>query len=254
MAQTKKEQEQQPQAPPPPPPPPIKRVVVAVLPGKEELVASTPNQRNWRGILIALLVIVAVLGLIVFSIVLLSPPEEGPRVKGRKFTLDDVLGPHYRARRFNGTWVSVGSTSSVSLQNGDKARKEFLFVGICEMFICYSSATRIQKRVRKEPPCKQSILRWYRHRWIGRVGEDDVALFTWPPRSPYLTPCDFFLLGYIKDRVSVTPLPRTLVELRERIDAAVMTIDRMMLQNVLNELDYGLDMCRVTRGAHIDHL
>jgi hypothetical protein len=72
----------------------------------QELVASTPNQRNWRGILIALLVIVAVLGLIVFSIVLLSPPEEGPRVKGRKFTLDDVLGPHYRARRFNGTWVS----------------------------------------------------------------------------------------------------------------------------------------------------
>lgn len=72
----------------------------------QELVASTPNQRNWRGILIALLVIVAVLGLIVFSIVLLSPPEEGPRVKGRKFTLEDVLGPHYRARRFNGTWVS----------------------------------------------------------------------------------------------------------------------------------------------------
>jgi hypothetical protein len=35
MAQTKKEQEQQAQAPPPQPPPPIKRVVVAVLPGKE---------------------------------------------------------------------------------------------------------------------------------------------------------------------------------------------------------------------------
>lgn len=79
----------------------------------QELVASTPNQRNWRGILIALLVIVAVLGLIVFSIVLLSPPEEGPRVKGRKFTLDDVLGPHYRARRFNGTWVSGKYTFSL---------------------------------------------------------------------------------------------------------------------------------------------
>jgi hypothetical protein len=35
MAQANKEQEQQAQAPPPPPPPPIKRVVVAVLPGKE---------------------------------------------------------------------------------------------------------------------------------------------------------------------------------------------------------------------------
>ncbi|PNF20161.1 hypothetical protein B7P43_G00613 [Cryptotermes secundus] len=93
-----------------------------------------------------------------------------------------------------------------------------------------------------------------RHRWIGRVGEDDAALFAWPPRSPDLTPCDFFLWGYIKDRVYVPPLPRTLVELRERIDAAVMTIDRMMLQNVWNELDYRLDVCRVTQGAHIEHL
>ncbi|PNF28323.1 hypothetical protein B7P43_G03472, partial [Cryptotermes secundus] len=80
-----------------------------------------------------------------------------------------------------------------------------------------------------------------RHRWIGRVGEADVALFAWPPRSPDLTPCDFYLWGYIKDRLYITPLARTLVELRERIDAAVMTIDRMMLQNVWNELDCGLD-------------
>ncbi|PNF22978.1 hypothetical protein B7P43_G11389 [Cryptotermes secundus] len=80
------------------------------------------------------------------------------------------------------------------------------------------------------------------------------ALFTWPTRSPDLTPCDFFLWGYIKDRVYVPPLPRTLVELRERIDAAMMTTDRMMLQNVWNELYYRLDVCRVTQGAHIEHL
>ncbi|XP_063230556.1 inactive dipeptidyl peptidase 10-like [Bacillus rossius redtenbacheri] len=72
----------------------------------QELVSSGPKQMNWRGILIALLVIVAVLGLIVFSIVLLSPPDEGPRVRGRKFSLDDVLGPLFRAPSFNGTWVS----------------------------------------------------------------------------------------------------------------------------------------------------
>ncbi|PNF19786.1 hypothetical protein B7P43_G14663 [Cryptotermes secundus] len=89
-----------------------------------------------------------------------------------------------------------------------------------------------------------------RHRWIGRVGEDDVALFSWPPRSPDLTPCDFFLWGYVKDRVYIHPL----VELRENIDAAVMNIDRMMLQNVWNELDYRLDVCRVTQETHIEHL
>ncbi|KAJ4432597.1 hypothetical protein ANN_21220 [Periplaneta americana] len=55
--------------------------------------------------------------------------------------------------------------------------------------------------------------------------------------SPDLTPCDFYL-WYIKDRIYVPPLPQTLVQLRERINNAVMTIDRTTLHNVWNELDY----------------
>jgi hypothetical protein len=49
------------------------------------------------------------------------------------------------------------------------------------------------------------------------------------------------------------PLQKTLVELRERINAAVMTTDRITLQNLWNELDYRLDVCRVTQGAHIGY-
>ena len=30
-------------------------------------------------------------------------------------------------------------------------------------------------------------------KWIGRSGQDDRILIPWPPRSPDLTPCDFFL-------------------------------------------------------------
>jgi hypothetical protein len=45
--------------------------------------------------------------------------------------------------------ATVGSTSWVPLQNRDKTRKLFLCVWICEMFVCYSGATRIQNRVRK---------------------------------------------------------------------------------------------------------
>ena len=36
-------------------------------------------------------------------------------------------------------------------------------------------------------------------RWIGRRGKEDDALRLWPPRSPDLTPCDFFFWGFVKD-------------------------------------------------------
>ncbi|KAJ4430036.1 hypothetical protein ANN_22244 [Periplaneta americana] len=37
-------------------------------------------------------------------------------------------------------------------------------------------------------------------RWIGRKGPNDRACFAWPPRSPDLTPCEFYLWGFIKGR------------------------------------------------------
>ena len=39
--------------------------------------------------------------------------------------------------------------------------------------------------------------------WIQRFGQEDVALMHWQPRSPDLTPCDFFLWGFVKDTVFV---------------------------------------------------
>ncbi|KOX79483.1 Inactive dipeptidyl peptidase 10 [Melipona quadrifasciata] len=72
----------------------------------EELVSANPNQRNWRGILIALLVIVAVLTLIVTSVALLTPPDEGPRVRGARIRLSEVLSGELTPLFFNGSWVS----------------------------------------------------------------------------------------------------------------------------------------------------
>ncbi|KAL2733680.1 inactive dipeptidyl peptidase 10-like isoform X1 [Vespula squamosa] len=72
----------------------------------EELVSANPNQRNWRGILIALLVIVAVLALIVTSVALLTPPDEGPRVRGTRLRLTEVLSGELSPLLFNGSWVS----------------------------------------------------------------------------------------------------------------------------------------------------
>ncbi|XP_055713714.1 inactive dipeptidyl peptidase 10 isoform X2 [Phlebotomus papatasi] len=83
---------------------PIKKVTLI---GKdEELVASSPGRRNWRGIFIALLVIAAVLGLIVFSIFLLSPEDEGNRIKGHMISISDVLSGRLKWQPFNGSWIS----------------------------------------------------------------------------------------------------------------------------------------------------
>jgi hypothetical protein len=51
----------------------------------------------------------------------------------------------------------------------------------------------------------------------------------------------------------VLPMPRDLPQLQRRILEAVAAIDRQMLR-VWQELDYRIDICRVTKGGHMDHL
>jgi hypothetical protein len=55
-------------------------------------------------------------------------------------------------------------------------------------------------------------------RWLGRRGPIE-----WPARSPDLTPCDFFLWGYLKDIV-YRDRPATIEQLRERITQACAEI------------------------------
>ena len=83
-------------------------------------------------------------------------------------------------------------------------------------------------------------------RWIGRGGP-----IPWPPRSPDITPLDFFLWGYVKDVVYRTKV-KDISDLKERITAAVNTIDEEMLRRTWTEIEYRLDVLRATNGAHIE--
>jgi hypothetical protein len=49
-------------------------------------------------------------------------------------------------------------------------------------------------------------------------------------------------------------MPRDLPLLRQSIVDAVAAIDRQMLQGVSQELDYMIDICRITKGAHTEYL
>jgi len=87
-------------------------------------------------------------------------------------------------------------------------------------------------------------------RWIGRAAKGENHLLPWPPRSLDVTPCDFFLWGFVNDSVYVPTLPMFLKELRDRITHALQTITADMLHRVLDQFDYRVDVCRVTQGAH----
>jgi len=61
-------------------------------------------------------------------------------------------------------------------------------------------------------------------------------------------------MGLIKDQVYVRPLPVSILELKVRIRTAIESITIDMLQTVWNELDYRVDVCRITKSAHIEQL
>jgi len=54
--------------------------------------------------------------------------------------------------------------------------------------------------------------------------------------------------------VFVPPQPVSIPDLKNRIAAAVETITPDLLSRVWQELDYRLDVRRVTKGAYIEHL
>jgi hypothetical protein len=91
-------------------------------------------------------------------------------------------------------------------------------------------------------------------RSIRRAANVDLPLLRWPPRSPDLTPYDFFLWCYVKDAVFVPPLTTDIDDLKRRITEVVVAVTCHMLLRVSKELDYRFDICRVERMAHIECL
>ncbi|KAJ4433897.1 hypothetical protein ANN_16210 [Periplaneta americana] len=74
----------------------------------------------------------------------------------------------------------------------------------------------------------------------------------WPPRSPDLTMLDFFLWGYLKDRVYATR-PQTLDDLKH-ITQEIQAIDNRVLQRVANNMERRVELCLMQDGGHFQHL
>ena len=72
----------------------------------------------------------------------------------------------------------------------------------------------------------------------------------WPPRSPSLSTCDFFLWGYLKSRF-YTHKPRTLNDLKEAIRQKIRPIDRQLLARVMDYFKKRLENCIQEDGRHL---
>src|SRR5215467_11024129 len=91
---------------------------------------------------------------------------------------------------------------------------------------------------------KRYLNKKFRNKWIGRDGP-----VNWPPRSPDLSPLDFFLWGYVKDKVMLHP-PTTREDMKERIRDACATVTPEMLTNVRNNVLIRAQKCLEVNGGH----
>ena len=72
----------------------------------------------------------------------------------------------------------------------------------------------------------------------------------WPPRSPDLSVCDYFLWGFLKHRVYASR-PHTLPELKDTIRAEIRNIPIHMLERAVNDFHRRLSECQRENGGHL---
>ena len=73
----------------------------------------------------------------------------------------------------------------------------------------------------------------------------------WPPRSPDMTPCDFFLWGYLKNKVFQT-VPPSLAVLEQRIRHEITSLRRTrMVRRAVAAMHTKAEECIRRRGGQV---
>jgi hypothetical protein len=85
------------------------------------------------------------------------------------------------------------------------------------------------------------------NRWIGTHGP-----INWPPRSPDITPMDFFLMGFLKEDI-YKQQNGSLEELRRNTENAFRKLSRIHVRNAINSIERRCNFCIRQNGEHFQH-
>ena len=83
--------------------------------------------------------------------------------------------------------------------------------------------------------------------WIGRSGPIE-----WPPRSPDLTLCDFWLRSYMRDFVFKHPSPTNLEELITRSEQIFSSLQMDMIRKTFKSFVKRCKLCVEHNGEHFE--
>lgn len=75
----------------------------------------------------------------------------------------------------------------------------------------------------------------------------------WPPYSPDLNPCDFYLWGFLKDRVYANR-PTSIEELQDKIKSEIISISPEILQKVASSFLERLHYVISEDGGHFENI
>lgn len=89
--------------------------------------------------------------------------------------------------------------------------------------------------------------------WLKTKFDDRfIDKLQWPPRSPDLSACDFFLWGYLKSRV-YNPIPKTLDDLKENIEREVKKINQETLKATFLNFRKRCHLVIKAKGMHFEN-
>ena len=74
----------------------------------------------------------------------------------------------------------------------------------------------------------------------------------WPPRSPDLTVCDYWLWGYLREEVFKSDRPKTLLELATKLTNAFNAIDHQMVKRVYENFVKRCELCVQHNGNQFE--